>query len=530
MRINIKTIIIVLSILCTFAVSSMAVNDQVSSGGARPLGLGGAFTAVADDINTVTINPAGLPLLSGLQIQIMGSPEILGLNDGGLIRLSAIAALPMNIAGSIGISVNYFNAFFDRESLYNETDITFSYAYPVLRKLNIGFSINYLGWKARAEEFNGLVDNVTGGSFFSLSAGLLWLASERVKIGLAAHDFYTTKTDTVRRADNPFAIRLGISALFKRSLLALDVEYKNYSVNIAVGTEFKIGKHFFLRSGLNLRNVIYGVDLSLGMGYKIKMFRADYGFMYPFSLGSLGTHRLALNYITDFQVLKSKKRWASRFKIEQVVMEKQGDKDTYLAFGKIGQYAVMQQFKASSTNLGNITVMPGPNKGEPDNNVLLKIYNTGTDGLPSGKPILEHKIKGKEWNKNEKSDFAIPVNTALKKDRVYCIVFDVDEYDKGDNIRSISGLKSDSYPGDLYFLAGAEKTWTIIERELYFKNIYNKVKKVKTEDDKYKYIVKTAKGPEAWEGRMPSAAFFGGGDKLAVLQEMFFLKYTGPMK
>ena len=31
--------------------------------GTRPLGMGGAFTAVADDGNTITWNPAGLPRL-----------------------------------------------------------------------------------------------------------------------------------------------------------------------------------------------------------------------------------------------------------------------------------------------------------------------------------------------------------------------------------------------------------------------------------------------------------------------------------
>jgi hypothetical protein len=44
-------------------VSSSLISQEQLFVGTRPLGMGGAFIAVADDGNTITWNPAGLPRL-----------------------------------------------------------------------------------------------------------------------------------------------------------------------------------------------------------------------------------------------------------------------------------------------------------------------------------------------------------------------------------------------------------------------------------------------------------------------------------
>ena len=50
-------------ILYIMIVSSILVSQDQLFVGTRPLGMGGAFIAVADDGNTITWNPAGLPRL-----------------------------------------------------------------------------------------------------------------------------------------------------------------------------------------------------------------------------------------------------------------------------------------------------------------------------------------------------------------------------------------------------------------------------------------------------------------------------------
>ena len=44
-------------------ISSALLSQEQIFVGTRPLGMGGAFIAVADDGNTITWNPAGLPRL-----------------------------------------------------------------------------------------------------------------------------------------------------------------------------------------------------------------------------------------------------------------------------------------------------------------------------------------------------------------------------------------------------------------------------------------------------------------------------------
>ena len=50
-------------ILYIMIVSSILISQDQLFVGTRPLGMGGAFIAVADDGNTITWNPAGLPRL-----------------------------------------------------------------------------------------------------------------------------------------------------------------------------------------------------------------------------------------------------------------------------------------------------------------------------------------------------------------------------------------------------------------------------------------------------------------------------------
>jgi len=61
-----------LALVLIFFAASSAVQPQVNLRiGARPLGMGEAFTAIADDANAVFWNPAGLPLLLQGEVNFM---------------------------------------------------------------------------------------------------------------------------------------------------------------------------------------------------------------------------------------------------------------------------------------------------------------------------------------------------------------------------------------------------------------------------------------------------------------------------
>ena len=63
--------IISVLVVLGFAVDSYAKAYPVLHRGVRPLGMGGAFTAVADDENALFYNPAGLSALKGLELGLL---------------------------------------------------------------------------------------------------------------------------------------------------------------------------------------------------------------------------------------------------------------------------------------------------------------------------------------------------------------------------------------------------------------------------------------------------------------------------
>ena len=78
-----KKNLILLSLIGIMAISSVAYAGFFDLGvGARPLGMGHAFVAVADDVNAVYYNPAGLINITSPQLTFMYAPIFIGLTDG----------------------------------------------------------------------------------------------------------------------------------------------------------------------------------------------------------------------------------------------------------------------------------------------------------------------------------------------------------------------------------------------------------------------------------------------------------------
>lgn len=83
--------------------------------GARPLGMA-AFTAVADDGNAVTWNPAGLSLIDRMEFNSVGSKLLSDIYAG-----SITGVLPIPHYGALGLNVNYLD-YGNDISRYDEND------------------------------------------------------------------------------------------------------------------------------------------------------------------------------------------------------------------------------------------------------------------------------------------------------------------------------------------------------------------------------------------------------------------------
>ena len=76
-KLSLKVLMLALGILIPFSVFAVADTTgepQAFIRGVRPLGMGGAFTAISDDQNAFFYNPAGLTQRTGSQITILELP------------------------------------------------------------------------------------------------------------------------------------------------------------------------------------------------------------------------------------------------------------------------------------------------------------------------------------------------------------------------------------------------------------------------------------------------------------------------
>lgn len=148
---------------------------------ARPLALGGAFNALADDASTIFFNPAGLCLLERTALtSTFAQPS----TD---ITLTALGGgFPDFAGGSIGLgyrNLTTANITLSSETFsYNEGDISVSYCRKILPNLSLGGNFRFL-YRALSKDipsFKGL-----NGSGLWLDTGLLCQINPWLRGGLS---------------------------------------------------------------------------------------------------------------------------------------------------------------------------------------------------------------------------------------------------------------------------------------------------------------------------------------------------------
>ncbi|MBN1385208.1 MAG: hypothetical protein JW983_10040 [Elusimicrobia bacterium] len=111
-----------------------AFNDN--GWGVRPAGMGGAFCAIADDINAPLYNPAGLVQIKKKEATFMYARPYLGLENVTLGKMFLGYAQPVN-NGAIGINCTNF----DGTELYRENSFSISYAKEIYH-VSAGDAVN----------------------------------------------------------------------------------------------------------------------------------------------------------------------------------------------------------------------------------------------------------------------------------------------------------------------------------------------------------------------------------------------------
>lgn len=265
-----------------------------TSSGARPYGMGEAFAAMADDVQAIFYNPAGLAQIRHKELVTYYGRPFLGLSDKSNISDSFIGYLhPIRGRETLAVSLSDLRL----SSAYSENIFSFSYAKDIIKGGYVGFNLKALRLKYGNDSYTEIdpVFKKFTQTSFSGDIGVFAKVQRRITVGAAVFNINEPNVgidDVVRL---PIKMRLGIGYHPVFASLALDVEKTGKDLKYFFGTEksFFLDK-FFVREGIG-----YGkdfMDVSLGLSYLPDPLRIDYAFQLPLNgiEGILGSHRISI--------------------------------------------------------------------------------------------------------------------------------------------------------------------------------------------------------------------------------------------
>lgn len=259
--------------------------------GARSIGMGGAFVAVADDGTAAYYNPAGLTRLGQRRIE----SSYTDLYNLGLLNRSylsyaqpklgrATAAVSWN-----GMSTSQKVTFIN----YSENTFGFSVGYPVYRGLSAGTTLNYY-WVSYDKKATG----------YGFDMGLLFRFLRDYRIGVlmrnSNHPKIRWATGAIDRL--PISWEIGCSAdLSRRTLLSVQWDRSAESNDNML---FKLGGEYWLtdrraasRAGVRAGVVRYPRNKWMftgGLSAIFKGFEIVYAMQYHFDLDD--EHTFSMNF------------------------------------------------------------------------------------------------------------------------------------------------------------------------------------------------------------------------------------------
>ena len=299
-----KTIKLSALLIILLELSALADNSGASflkiSPGARPVGIGGAFTAVNNDINCLYYNPAGLGSLNKTAIGAMHTRWV---SD---IKYNYAAGAFKFKGGIAGIAATYLSMgeLEGRDDNRQETgdfsaydfSLQASYAKKLKNNYYAGGSLKLIRQQIEEETASGV----------AIDAGYLKELSENVNIGVALRNIGPKMTFLSTGYNLPLTASAGLG-FSKWNLMAItDINYEiiDEKLKLSVGLEYTIFKLMAFRIGY-FRDVIrndFGSEdsnlfkqkngLSGGIGISVLNYSVDYAMVPYAELGN--THRISL--------------------------------------------------------------------------------------------------------------------------------------------------------------------------------------------------------------------------------------------
>ena len=255
--------------------------------GARTLGLGGAFVAVADDALGSLWNPAGLQRMNQNQLMF----ENVRLFDETAVNSFGVA-IPGNWLPSFGLSmVMLHSGDFQRTNELNdnlgnfsetETAYTFTMAKAISPRFEIGANFKLV--QQSIEDFSA------GG--FGTDLGAIMDVGPALHLGLMAANLGGPKLQlrsTSEAYPTQFRAGLAYDLFHGRCMIAAQVDH-----GALTGTRYHAGSEYWLQPGIALRAGVQDSRATGGFSYRFTpRYQLDYGVAdHPLGL----SHRIGISY------------------------------------------------------------------------------------------------------------------------------------------------------------------------------------------------------------------------------------------
>ncbi len=265
--------------------------------GARPVAMGGAYTAIADDVNGPQYNAAGIAWAKHKEAVASYIDYLEGISYSYLGYIH-----PLQNGSTLGLAVAYLNSgAIDQTDLAGNTIGTFSSAQSLLlltyaktagTKFSWGTNLKVFQQKIEEEKANG----------YALDFGVIYKIRPRLAFGVNVQNLGPGVKFVQEKDPLPLTIKAGAVYIFVEDVLTLSADTKylpkeESKISENVGLEYWVSQNLALRAGYDTAHIsdienFNGV--SAGMGLRFAGFNLNYAWM-PY--GILGdTHRLSVGY------------------------------------------------------------------------------------------------------------------------------------------------------------------------------------------------------------------------------------------
>ncbi len=292
--------------------------------GARPLGMGGAFVALADDGNAASYNAAGLGYINAVHVNLTTAQRF-----GGLINYNYIGGVvPLRSAGSFGASIGILS---EDSEIYKEQTVTISYGKSFLQKFAIG--LNLKSFSTRFDENNESVSTHlennrqffahTSATDISFDLGMIAHPAAGLTFGLSAENLLPANVSVSEVGEDPVPRNIRVGLVYRLAAIAattqqealrevlksglglFEIAFRDGSRHIHAGAELWLNRVIGVRVGYSLRsgvNRATGIALGGSAKLPIAALRLQLDYAFQIVTGALAdntTQRFSLNLMFE---------------------------------------------------------------------------------------------------------------------------------------------------------------------------------------------------------------------------------------